>query len=66
MLCLHTGLISWRSVLQSTPALSTIEAGYMAVIVVSKEAIWLRGLVNEIELNKNQSGYTVIVKVQYV
>jgi len=33
--------VSWRYTLQSTVALSTIEAEYMAPIETVKEAIWL-------------------------
>ncbi|KAK9209185.1 hypothetical protein WN944_001549 [Citrus x changshan-huyou] len=36
------GPISWKSILQSTVALSTIEAEYMAITEVVKEAIWLQ------------------------
>ena len=49
---LASGSISWRLVLQSTIALSTIEAEYMALTEASKEAIWLRGLVNEIGIKQ--------------
>ena len=49
---LASGPISWRSVLQSTTALSTTEAEYMALAEASREAIWLRGLVNEIGIKQ--------------
>jgi len=38
--------ISWKATLQSTIALSIIEAEYMAAAEVVKEAIWLRSLVD--------------------
>jgi hypothetical protein len=37
--------ISWKAELQETVALSTTEAEYMAAVEASKEALWLRGLV---------------------
>eukprot|EP00253_Pinus_taeda_P012129 PITA_12129 len=40
--------ISWMSKLQETVALSTIEAEYIAASDASKEAIWLKGLLDEI------------------
>jgi hypothetical protein len=42
--------ISWKAILQSTVALSTTEAEYMAATEVVKEAIWLKGLVNDLGL----------------
>ena len=42
---LAKGPVSWRSMLQSTVALSIIEAEYMAIIQAFKEAIWLHGLI---------------------
>ncbi|KAG8497200.1 hypothetical protein CXB51_008576 [Gossypium anomalum] len=44
------GPISWKSTLQSTVALSTIEAEYMAVTEAVKEAIWLQGMVKSLGL----------------
>ena len=40
--------ISWKVTLQSTVALSTIEAEYMAVTEACKETLWLRGLFGEL------------------
>ncbi|CAL2262890.1 unnamed protein product [Prunus armeniaca] len=42
------GPVSWRSILQSTVALSTTEAEYMAVTEAIKEAIWLQGLLDDL------------------
>ena len=42
------GPICWKSTLQDVVALSTIEAKYMAMIEVGKEAVWLSGLVSEL------------------
>ena len=40
--------ISWKATLQSTIALSTIEAEYMALTKACKEALWLKGLFGEL------------------
>ncbi|KAG8485167.1 hypothetical protein CXB51_021347 [Gossypium anomalum] len=40
--------ISWKATLQTTVALSTIEAEYMAITEACKEAIWLKGLFSEL------------------
>lgn len=45
---LAKGPVSWRSTLQSTVALSTTEAEYMAVTEAFKEAIWLHGLIEDL------------------
>eukprot|EP00253_Pinus_taeda_P005893 PITA_05893 len=42
------GVISWMSKLQETIALSTTKAKYIAASDASKEAIWLKGLLDEI------------------
>ncbi|CAM8940474.1 unnamed protein product [Rhodiola kirilowii] len=41
--------ISWKSQLQSVVALSSTEAEYIAATEATKEALWLQGLLNEIE-----------------
>eukprot|EP00253_Pinus_taeda_P007470 PITA_07470 len=45
---LASGAISWMSKLQETVALSTTEAEYIVASDASKEAIWLKGLLDEI------------------
>jgi hypothetical protein len=42
------GPICWKSMIQSTVAMSTTEAEYMAVAKAVKEALWLTGLVKEL------------------
>ena len=41
-------MISWKSILRYTVALSTTEAEYMATTDVAKEVVWLKGLVEEL------------------
>jgi len=38
-------IISWKAELQDTITLLATEAEYMAIVEASKEALWLRGLV---------------------
>nr|GEV14644.1 putative ribonuclease H-like domain-containing protein [Tanacetum cinerariifolium] len=47
-------VVSWKATLKHVVALSTIEAEYMALTEAVKEAIWLRGLLEElgVELNR--------------
>ncbi|KAH9721062.1 Integrase catalytic domain-containing protein [Citrus sinensis] len=47
---LSRGLVSWRSILESTIALSTTEAEYMAATEAVKEAIWLKGLLGDLRV----------------
>ena len=44
---------SWRSILQSIIALSTIEAEYMAMMEAIKEAIWLQGLLDNLRTEQD-------------
>ena len=43
--------VSWYSILQSTVALSTTEAEYMAMTEAMKETIWLQGLLDDLEID---------------
>jgi hypothetical protein len=46
------GPICWKSIIQSTVAMSTTEAEYMAAAEAAKEALWLTGLVNELGIQQ--------------
>ena len=52
---LSGSVISWKATLQTTVALSTTEAEYMALAEAVKEAIWLQGLVSDLGLMQNKS-----------
>jgi hypothetical protein len=46
------GLICWKSMIQSTVAMSTTEAEYMTAAEAAKEALWLTGLVKELGIQQ--------------
>ncbi|GJZ29607.1 hypothetical protein Tco_0574254 [Tanacetum coccineum] len=46
-------VVSWKATLQHVVALSTTEAEYMALTEAVKEAIWLRGLLEELGVKLN-------------
>jgi hypothetical protein len=46
------GPICWKSMIQSTVAMSTTEAEYMAAAEAAKEALWLTGLVKELGIQQ--------------
>ncbi|KAH9659867.1 hypothetical protein KPL70_024018 [Citrus sinensis] len=52
MFVLNSCLISWKSSLQSVVALSLTEAEFIVTTEAVKEAMWLRGLLNELWLNQ--------------
>ncbi|KAG8473168.1 hypothetical protein CXB51_035114 [Gossypium anomalum] len=56
--------ISWKATLQTTVALSTTEAEYMAITEACKEVIWLKGLFSE--LNEDLQISTVFCDSQSV
>ena len=47
-------LVCWRYILQTTVALSTTEADYMAATKAIKEVIWLLGLTNDLGIGQDQ------------
>jgi hypothetical protein len=47
--------ISWKVTLQSIVTLPTMEAEYMAAVETVKEAIWLRGLVSDLDLQQDET-----------
>ena len=51
---LSGGAISWSSKHQATVALSSTEAEYMALIQATKEAIWLRSLLAELNYTQER------------
>jgi len=51
---LSDGVISWGSKKQSTVALSTTEAEYMALTEAAKEAIWLRRILSELGFTRQE------------
>ena len=48
MFKIYDAPVSWRSMLQATVALSTIEAEYMIVTVGVHEALWLWGFLDDL------------------
>ncbi|KAH9705871.1 reverse transcriptase Ty1/copia-type domain-containing protein [Citrus sinensis] len=54
--------LCWKASLQSVVALSTTEAEYTAVAEAFKEAIWLRGMINE--LGYEQSSIAILCDSQ--
>jgi hypothetical protein len=47
---LAEGPIYWRSIIQSTVAMSTTEAEYMAAVDAAMEVLWLTKLVKELSI----------------
>ena len=45
--------VSWRSTLQATITLSTMEAEYMTMTEAMKEAIWLQGLLDDLRIDQD-------------
>ena len=58
--------ISLKAELQDTIALSAIEAEYIAAVEVSKEALWLRGLVETSVSYNIHFGFIATAKVLFI
>lgn len=52
---MNGGIVTWKSYLQKTVALSTAEAEYMAASDGTKEAIWLRQLLKDVGYEQTES-----------
>jgi len=47
-----TGPVSWASKRQKSVSVSTMEAEYVAASIASREAIWIRNFVNDLQIDK--------------
>ncbi|GKF30397.1 hypothetical protein Tco_0100195, partial [Tanacetum coccineum] len=45
---IRNSVVSWKATLQPSVALSTTEAEYIALIEAAKEAIWFKGLIEDL------------------
>eukprot|EP00253_Pinus_taeda_P007655 PITA_07655 len=52
---LGSGAVSWRSRKQSVPADSTTEAEYVAAVEATKEIVWLRKILEDLQVKQVQS-----------
>ena len=55
-----SGAISWSSKRQPTVSLSTCEAEYIAQTQATKEAMWLRSLLSQLLMDKEEPSATII------
>ena len=69
-----SGAVSWSSKKQSTVALSSTEAEYIATVAAGKEVLWMRSLLTELHYNpknaspmfvNNRSALTVLMDPQH-
>jgi len=59
--------VTWESKKQETTALASIEVEYMFLIEATKETIYLRGILRELDvtnLKANKTSYIVIIKAR--
>lgn len=47
--------VSWRSMLQTPVALSTMEVEYMVLTEAVQEEIWLKGLVGDLDIQQDST-----------
>ena len=59
-------VVSWKSTLQHIVALSTIVAEYVTLTKAIKEAIRLKGITNELDINSNLVKLFLTLKVLYI
>lgn len=52
MFTLYGSVISWKALLQSVVALSTIEVEYIAMTEAVREAMWLKGIIKEFRIDQ--------------
>ena len=57
---LGSGAVSWRSHKQSVPADSTTEAEYVAAAEATKEIVWLRKILEDLQVKQVQSTLLMI------
>ena len=50
-----SGVVSWRSRKQSVPTDSTTEVEYVAAVEVTKEIVWLRKILEDLQVKQVQS-----------
>lgn len=54
LFCLGSNVISWSSKKQKSVALSSAEAEYIAATDCACEAVWLRRILNDLQLKQNE------------
>ena len=52
---LGSGAVSWRSCKESVPADSIIEAEYVAAVEATKEIVWLKKILEDLQVKQVQS-----------
>ena len=63
MFVMSNGPISWQSRQQTSVALSSMEAEYMALSAATQEAIWLRMILTDFEKSFNEPPALIILRI---